>query len=489
MTSSKSSEGSHTLAGDRTHIVLVPGFVGFDALGQLEYYAGVTGEFNAWRTSSSVRAGDVAIHYFDNFPTASVEMRSRRLRSYLAKRIARGVIGAGDRIALVGHSTGGLDIRRALHDLVQEPEENVYLDNSYSVSHGDVLRRVRRIVFLSVPHYGTNIAEFACRFDHTSKNLLADADWAVELRRASLGEVRRQLLRAVPEPSSNLLLALADALNESDERAESDEDQAAEREARAQLGLWLGHMSKDFRIVQDLRVYSDAIQGSKSPAHFSRQDRAVELRAWRDYDVSTASYATMVPARYARTSEAMRRLLAMLKSAAAFVDGGSEILALLPQPASSMALGPVLLSALLLLYRDPKLLFGVCHALCADPGGPFGQLDLIATGRVAPSVTEFSSGRTIASTSIETSDSDGIVNTLSQLWPYDPERPGAHRIELVHADHGDIIGHHKLRPEPGSVSKNEFGRKYEAYDFFQSDFEFEHFSQVWRSVFDFCTDA
>src|SRR3990172_2051776 len=163
MTRSKSGDGSHTLAGDRTHIVLVPGFVGFDALGQLEYYAGVTGEFNAWRTSSSVRAGDVAIHYFDNFPTASVEMRSRRLRSYLAKRIARGVIGAGDRIALVGHSTGGLDIRRALHDLVQEPEENVYLDNSYSVSHGDVLQRVRRIVFLSVPHYGTNIAEFACR--------------------------------------------------------------------------------------------------------------------------------------------------------------------------------------------------------------------------------------------------------------------------------------------------------------------------------------
>jgi len=31
-----------TAVSSRRHIILVPGFAGFDALGQLEYYAGVT---------------------------------------------------------------------------------------------------------------------------------------------------------------------------------------------------------------------------------------------------------------------------------------------------------------------------------------------------------------------------------------------------------------------------------------------------------------
>jgi hypothetical protein len=36
-------------AASRTHVVLVPGFVGFDALGQLENYAGVTDVFQRVR--------------------------------------------------------------------------------------------------------------------------------------------------------------------------------------------------------------------------------------------------------------------------------------------------------------------------------------------------------------------------------------------------------------------------------------------------------
>ena len=33
----------------RCHIVLVPGFGGFDALGQVEYYAGITRLFQQWK--------------------------------------------------------------------------------------------------------------------------------------------------------------------------------------------------------------------------------------------------------------------------------------------------------------------------------------------------------------------------------------------------------------------------------------------------------
>ena len=98
-------------SASRTHVVLVPGFVGFDALGQLEYYAGVTDVFQGFRANRD--AQHVVLHYFDNFPTASVALRAELLQRWLAKRVARGQIGRGDRVALVGHSTGGLDIRKA----------------------------------------------------------------------------------------------------------------------------------------------------------------------------------------------------------------------------------------------------------------------------------------------------------------------------------------------------------------------------------------
>ncbi len=63
----------------RVHIVLVPGFAGFDALGQLEYYAGVTPEFQRWKQLPENRGTDVDLHYFDNFPTAAVRTRAGRL--------------------------------------------------------------------------------------------------------------------------------------------------------------------------------------------------------------------------------------------------------------------------------------------------------------------------------------------------------------------------------------------------------------------------
>lgn len=94
---------AETGASSRMHVVLIPGFGGFDALGQLEYYAGVTPVFCKWRGRKG--RPDVVLHYFDNFPTAAVVTRAGRLERYLAKRIARGEIPAGDPITLIGHST------------------------------------------------------------------------------------------------------------------------------------------------------------------------------------------------------------------------------------------------------------------------------------------------------------------------------------------------------------------------------------------------
>ena len=135
----------------RRHIVLVPGFAGFDALGQLEYYSSVTPLFQ--------NRPAAVLHYFDNLPTAAVVTRAARLRSYLAKRIARGEIAAGDEVTLVGHSTGGLDIRRLIWDL-HAHKQAILIDGGAVVKPESILERLRSVVFLSVPHWGTNIADW-----------------------------------------------------------------------------------------------------------------------------------------------------------------------------------------------------------------------------------------------------------------------------------------------------------------------------------------
>ena len=122
-----------TDAAGRAHVVLVPGFAGFDALGQIEYYAGVTPLFQRWKEAAG--RPHATLHYFDNLPTASVQSRARRLGAWLAKRVARGELQPGDTLALVGHSTGGLDIRRLIRDLTggaaAAPSPGLAVDGEY----------------------------------------------------------------------------------------------------------------------------------------------------------------------------------------------------------------------------------------------------------------------------------------------------------------------------------------------------------------------
>jgi triacylglycerol esterase/lipase EstA (alpha/beta hydrolase family) len=144
----------------RYHIVLIPGFGGFDALGQVEYYSGITDLFQRWKQARGRAAKPVVLHYFDNFPTAAVVTRADRLRQYLAKRFARGEILPDDEVALVGHSTGGLDIRQLVCNLDHARADRIYVDGGHEVSLPDLRRCLRRVVFLSVPHWGTNIADW-----------------------------------------------------------------------------------------------------------------------------------------------------------------------------------------------------------------------------------------------------------------------------------------------------------------------------------------
>jgi len=264
---------------NRYHIVLVPGFAGFDALGQVEYYAGVTSLFQAWSDSAPA-----VLHYFDNLPTAAVRTRAKRLCAYLAKRIVRGQILPGDKVTLVGHSTGGLDIRQLMRDLHDSPDAPVYADGGATVLARDIRSRIDAVVFLSVPHWGTNIADWV--HSHPAWRTLIIA----ELRAAITGSqiylvdnVEAEIIGGIASfTDTDLLLAVKDALTEANENygARSPSRTADAQEAASELALYLRHASSDFAAIDDLTSQAhDSKQ--KSPAHWDEDERKRELELWR----------------------------------------------------------------------------------------------------------------------------------------------------------------------------------------------------------------
>jgi triacylglycerol lipase len=488
----------------RHHLVLVPGFVGFDGLGQLDYYAGVTKVFAGWNGPDGRQSRDVSIHYFDNFPTASVQLRANRLRAYLAERIARGEFAPGDRLSLIGHSTGGLDIRRALFDMAADEEAVLTMDGCCEIKHAAILAMTKRVVFISVPQYGTNLADFAFRFSNTIQELANDAVFALQFNHGALGRLRRRLFSLLPGSNSNFVLALVDMLDESDENPTGTEEQRArQREARFQLTSWLDNIANDFSIIEDLRSFSPDGEPpkegaarrtpahAKSPAHFSSAERRAELESWKKYDLKTHSYASRVPPSELVASGLAERIVTGLHVASPVLDFSAKYmpkgtkrwlfpaLVLISKAirAAEIVSFPLVLE---MLDRAPNIVFDIFHAGCADHLGPFREPDVIA-----PTFTRLGSATPISRSEIAVGDSDGVVNTLSMFWPYDPNEPTEYPIDLVDADHGDVIGHFELKglasPEPG-------GRIYYAYDFFQTRFRFtqDTFEMLWGSVFDFC---
>lgn len=432
----------------RTHLVLVPGFGGFDMLGQLRYYAGVTTRFNAWKSARGRHAARAVLHYFDNLPTAAVATRGRRLKEYLVKRLLRGEFQCGDRLALVGHSTGGLDIRWLLGDLHDPPAGRAATRvDGVEVTPELLLDLQPRAVFLSVPQRGTNVAHWVgerCVLREGGKELLERAvtlyqldpvRWAETLSSGVLAELA----------DGDLLLAMNDALTESDAARASRSATArhvrsfavaAAREAYSQLALWARHIDDDTEALDDLL--------HKSP------DAAALLRErqWlRPGVVPTRSYATLgrCPFPTERVS-----------------DGGAW-----------SAANPIHWPEL---WADrtggsSDLAYRLCYRACA--GGPF------VVDPAACEATPLDGG---APRAIAAWENDGIVNTASMLWP-----DGA-ATRLVQGDHGDIIGHYDRTPLPSVAGTGGPARAFEAYDLLVSGSGFgpERFRQVWEEVFDFC---
>jgi hypothetical protein len=125
------------------HIYLVPGFFGFANLGDLRYFGHVQ-EFLA-HASPAARL-PVEIHAVRTEPTSSLPRRACRI----LETIAATAPGEGP-VHLIGHSSGGLDAR-----LLVAPE--VALPTEIDVER--FARRVRTVVTVSTPHYGTPLASF-----------------------------------------------------------------------------------------------------------------------------------------------------------------------------------------------------------------------------------------------------------------------------------------------------------------------------------------
>ncbi|HEX4477591.1 MAG TPA: hypothetical protein VH142_21020 [Polyangiaceae bacterium] len=439
----------------RTHIVLVPGFGGFDALGQIFYYAGVTVAFQEWRTkrrAAGLPDPAIALHYFENLPTAGVQSRAMALRAFLEERAFRSIFEPGDRVALVGHSTGGLDIRQLLVNLNPRfPPPFREAATDVLVSDADLLARIERLVFLSVPQRGTNIADFARRIREPIQRSLANAEFALRAsHRSFLDKLERFVLsqNLLPQETPQLFAAIRDAILETlpgndATSAEGRYQAALARAAYGELIGWLDNVKSDFFAVDDLASEFPEAQ-LPTPARYDQAVRGEELAAWSDRSVRTRSFATIGNSPYdvlprTRTykpSEFPKLLANFWPDHAASTD---------------------------FVYR---------LAYAATAAGPFA----ITPGN--DMAVENGERRSVMAW-----ENDGIVNTASMLWP------DAEQTELVHGDHGDIIGHYRLSL-PLTTAEAVSGRLNHSYDILRSSSGFDkpRFDGVWHGVFEFCAE-
>ena len=130
---------------ERTHhIYLVPGFLGFAHLGRLTYFGHVRRLLTERLTALGL---EPRIHIVRTSPTASLPDRAARVAEVIDATAQRG----GAPLHLIGHSSGGLDVR-----LLTAP--GVGLPTALDVER--LAARVRTVVSVSTPHHGTPIASF-----------------------------------------------------------------------------------------------------------------------------------------------------------------------------------------------------------------------------------------------------------------------------------------------------------------------------------------
>ena len=201
-------------------------------------------------------------------------------------------------MCLVGHSTGGLDIRRLLLDLAKlKDDEPIVVDGEATVKPRTIRESIRRVVFLSAPHRGTNIADWVQAEWPWRKALIEKLRAAVAGSQYLLVEPIESLIAggAAALSGAGLLWAVQDSLDEADEHIgdQSPTRKADAHEAASQLALYLRHMASDFHAIDDLTACRPRFGNVLSPAHFNDKDREKELEKLRETNTTFLSYATL----------------------------------------------------------------------------------------------------------------------------------------------------------------------------------------------------
>jgi hypothetical protein len=119
---------------------------GFARLAAYEYFEHV---IRALEKRYRDRDRPLEVHVVEVHPTASIRRRAAKL----ATRVSGTAGDDGGPIHLIGHSTGGLDAR-----LVVSP--SVHLDEHTDRELARWIDRVRSIITINTPHYGTPLATF-----------------------------------------------------------------------------------------------------------------------------------------------------------------------------------------------------------------------------------------------------------------------------------------------------------------------------------------
>jgi hypothetical protein len=144
---------------ERIEIYLVPGFMGFTTLAGLHYYLGVA---DALRSCLWQVGLDATVHATSTKPAGSLRQRAAKLAHEIAARHDPRATS----IHLVGHSTGGLDVRLLLSPgsaLDANGPVIAEMGSCLAARYGEALPKVRSAVGVAAPHFGTPIASLAVR--------------------------------------------------------------------------------------------------------------------------------------------------------------------------------------------------------------------------------------------------------------------------------------------------------------------------------------
>lgn len=159
-----------------------------------------------------------------------------------------------------------------------------------------ILEYIRRVVFLSVPQWGTNIADWVQAHATGREAVVAELRAAVAGSQVPLLDRIEDWITvgAACLTGAGLLRAVQDSLREADASMGSPGPirNAEAHEAASALELYLRQIASDFRAIDDLTSQRPG-SGPTSPAHSNSDERRQELELWDDLHLEARSYATI----------------------------------------------------------------------------------------------------------------------------------------------------------------------------------------------------